>query len=77
MSGKIDVSILTTGLSSSMRKRRTEVAQALKALIKGKGKVTTLNFQKVFTELRESMTELVGSWGEAGATYFGVYSENN
>ncbi|XP_076061551.1 disc proliferation abnormal [Oratosquilla oratoria] len=54
MSGKIDISILTTGLSSAARKRRAEVAQSLKKLIQGKGKVTTLNFQKTFLDLKES-----------------------
>lgn len=54
MSGKIDVSILTTGLSSAARKRRVEVAQSLKKLIQAKGKVATLNFQKIFQELKES-----------------------
>merc|ERR1719381_278368 len=48
LSGKIDVSILTTGLSSAARKRRAEVAQSLKKMIQTKGKVSTLNFQKVF-----------------------------
>lgn len=54
MSGKIDVSILTTGLSSAARKRRAEVAQSLKKLVNTKGKVSTLNFQKVFQELKDT-----------------------
>jgi len=54
MSGKIDVSILTTGLSSAARKRRAEVAQSLKKLVQTKGKVSTLNFQKVFQELKDT-----------------------
>merc|ERR1719309_1109985 len=54
MSGKIDVSILTTGLSSAARKRRVEVAQSLKKLVQAKGKVATLNFQKVFQELKDT-----------------------
>lgn len=54
MSGKIDVTILTTGLSSAARKRRVEVAQSLKKMIQAKGKVATLNFQKVFQELKDS-----------------------
>ena len=53
-SGKIDVSILTTGLSSAARKRRVEVAQSLKKLIQSKGKVATLNFQKVLQELKDN-----------------------
>ncbi|XP_069188391.1 DNA replication licensing factor MCM4 [Procambarus clarkii] len=54
MSGKIDISILTTGMSSAARKRRVEIAQSLKKLIQAKGKVVTLNFQKVFQELKDS-----------------------
>ncbi|XP_066158799.1 DNA replication licensing factor MCM4 [Euwallacea fornicatus] len=54
LSGKIDVGILTTGLSSTARKRRIELAQALKKLIDTKGKVPTLNYQKLFDELKGS-----------------------
>ena len=55
MSGKIDVGILTTGLSSAARKRRLEVSNALKDLIRAKGRgVTTLSFQKTYAELKES-----------------------
>ena len=54
MSGKIDVTILTTGMSSASRKRRLEIAQALKKLIQSKGKVTTLNLQKTHQELKDS-----------------------
>ena len=53
LSGKIDVSILTTGLSSSARKRRTELSAALKRLINAKGKAATLNYQKTLAELKE------------------------
>jgi len=54
LSGKIDVSILTTGLSSAARKRRVEVAQALKKMITSKEKVVTLSYQKTFAEFKES-----------------------
>jgi len=54
MSGKIDVQILTTGLSSAARQRRGEVAAALKKLIQKKGKVTTLQTQKLFSDLKEA-----------------------
>lgn len=54
MSGKIDVGILTTGLSSAGRKRRLELGQALKKLLEGKGKIQTINYQKLLAELRES-----------------------
>ncbi|XP_008550133.1 DNA replication licensing factor MCM4 isoform X1 [Microplitis demolitor] len=55
LSGKIDVSILTTGVSAAARKRRNEVVDALKKLIASKRKVPTLNYQKLFTELKETM----------------------
>lgn len=51
--GKIDISILTTGISGAARKRKAEVTQALKKLIQEKGKVATLKQPKLFEELRE------------------------
>ena len=60
LSGKIDVGILTTGQSAATRKRRVEIAQALKALLQGKGKTATLNMQKIYGELKESC-DLVSS----------------
>ncbi|XP_060524654.1 DNA replication licensing factor MCM4 [Cylas formicarius] len=59
ISGKIDVGILATGLSSTARKRRVELAQALKKLIDEKGKVPTLNYQKLFTELKEQSNVMI------------------
>ncbi|XP_050720890.1 DNA replication licensing factor MCM4-like [Eriocheir sinensis] len=59
LSGKIDISILTTGLSSAARKRRVELAQALRKLIQAKGRVHTLNFQKVFQEMKENSDLMV------------------
>ena len=53
-SGKIDVNILTTGVSSAARKRRADIANAVKKLIKSKEKVATIAQQKLFQELRES-----------------------
>lgn len=51
-SGKIDVSILTTGISSASRKRRGEVALALKKLIQGQKK-PTLSYLQIFSTFRE------------------------
>nr|CAD7431940.1 unnamed protein product [Timema monikensis] len=59
LSGKIDVCILTTGLSSATRKRRLELAQALKKLITSKGQVKTLNYPKIFSELKEGSQVMV------------------
>jgi len=52
LSGKIDVSILTTGQSAASRKRRVEVAQALKKLLQAKGSKATFNMGKTFDELK-------------------------
>lgn len=54
LSGKIDVGILTTGLSSANRKRRMELAAEVKRLIESKGKTPTLNYQKLFSEVKEN-----------------------
>jgi len=54
LTGRIDVSILTTGQSSSGRKRRVEVAAALKALLKKKSKTPTIGYDKLLAEFRSS-----------------------
>ncbi|XP_069675688.1 DNA replication licensing factor MCM4 [Periplaneta americana] len=59
LSGKIDVGILTTGLSSAARKRRAELMQALRKLISSKEKVATLSYQKTFAEFKESSQLMV------------------
>lgn len=51
--GKIDITILTTGISGAARKRRAEITQTLKKCIKDKGKVPTVKYQKLFEEFRE------------------------
>merc|ERR1711981_75240 len=51
--GTIDVSILTTGQSEGIRKRRFAVKNTLKDLINKKGKVNTINYQKTWNELKE------------------------
>lgn len=52
MSGKIDVNILTTGLSANARKKRTEIAASLRKMIESKGKVNTISYQKTFNEFK-------------------------
>merc|ERR1711973_113636 len=59
LTGKIDVTILTTGQSSSGRKRRQMVKNGLKALIEKKGKVQTLNYLKTWNDLKESSDLMV------------------
>merc|ERR1712029_1193284 len=53
LTGRIDVSILTTGQSSSGRKRRAEVASALKEQLK-KYKTATASYDKLFADFRSS-----------------------
>ena len=52
--GTIDVSILTTGQSEGMKKRRMAIKNNLKDLVKRKGKVQTINYQKTWNELKEA-----------------------
>lgn len=54
LSGKIDVGILTTGLSTTARKKRAELVANIKDVLKKKGKVPTVSWNKLFSELRES-----------------------
>nr|XP_020646593.1 DNA replication licensing factor MCM4 [Pogona vitticeps] len=50
--GIVDISILTTGMSATARKRKEELAQALKKLIQSKGKTPALRYQQLFEDLR-------------------------
>ncbi|TRY90224.1 hypothetical protein DNTS_005830 [Danionella cerebrum] len=50
--GIVDISILTTGMSATARKRKEEVALALKKLIQSKGKTPTMKYQQLFDDLR-------------------------
>lgn len=60
LSGKIDVSILTTGQSEGTRKRRQQVKIALKALIeKRPGKAQVLNWLKTWNDLKENSDIMV------------------
>lgn len=55
--GKIDISILTTGISGAARKQRADRARILKEVIRGKGKVVTLQYVKLWDEFREKLIE--------------------
>lgn len=59
LSGKIDVGILTTGLSSEARKKRAELVAIIKTYIKSKGSITTIPYQKMFTDLRDNSQILI------------------
>uniref|UniRef100_A0A8D0FLR7 DNA replication licensing factor MCM4 n=1 Tax=Strix occidentalis caurina TaxID=311401 RepID=A0A8D0FLR7_STROC len=50
--GIVDISILTTGMSTTARKRKEELAQALRKLIQSKGKTPALKYQQLFDDLR-------------------------
>ncbi|KAM6349614.1 MCM4 factor, partial [Podargus strigoides] len=50
--GIVDISILTTGMSATARKRKEELAQALRKLIQSKGKMPALKYQQLFDDLR-------------------------
>ncbi|NXY84059.1 MCM4 factor, partial [Alcedo cyanopectus] len=50
--GIVDISILTTGMSATARKRKEELAQALRKLIQTKGKAPTLKYQQLFDDIR-------------------------
>ncbi|KAH1177252.1 DNA replication licensing factor MCM4 [Mauremys mutica] len=50
--GIVDISILTTGISATARKRKEELAQALKKLIQSKGKTPALKYQQLFDDIR-------------------------
>ncbi|NXQ35819.1 MCM4 factor, partial [Alaudala cheleensis] len=50
--GIVDISILTTGMSATARKRKEELAQALRKLIQSKGKTPSLKYQQLLDDLR-------------------------
>lgn len=54
LSGKIDVGILTTGLSTSARKKRAELVASIKDNLKKKGAIPNIGYQKFFMEIREA-----------------------
>lgn len=54
MSGKIDVGILTTGLSTAARKKQADLVASIKENLKKKGNTPTIPWQKLFTEIKEN-----------------------
>lgn len=59
LSGKIDVSILTTGVSSSARQRQIELTQLLKKIVHNYGQSATLTHQKLMLDLKGSTQMMV------------------
>lgn len=62
-SGKIDISILTTGLSGSHRRRRAEVAAAVKKILLSRScssqEQAQFSYQPIFTQLKENSAIMV------------------
>lgn len=54
LSGKIDVGILTTGLSTAARKKQADLVASIKENLKKKGNTPTVPWQKLFTEIKEN-----------------------
>ncbi|XP_050538543.1 DNA replication licensing factor MCM4 [Daktulosphaira vitifoliae] len=52
LSGKIDVGILTTGLSSAARQRRHDLSDYLAKVISNEAKSTVFNYQKLLNETK-------------------------
>ncbi|XP_023699148.1 DNA replication licensing factor MCM4 [Paramormyrops kingsleyae] len=50
--GFVDIAILTTGMSATARKRKEELALALKKLIQSKGKTPAMKYQQLFDDIR-------------------------
>lgn len=58
-SGKVDVAILTTGLSSGNRKRRAHLKDEVWKLIASKGKVTSLNLKRLLEEMKAQSEAMI------------------
>lgn len=52
LSGKIDVTILTTGVSTTNRHRRVELCNALRKLLDSK-RTQSMSYPKIYSELKE------------------------
>lgn len=53
LSGKIDVGILTTGLSSAARKKRADLIAFIKDILNKKNKTKTIPYQTLFANVKE------------------------
>lgn len=62
LSGKIDVGILTTGLSSAARKKRADLIAFIKDILNKKNKTKTIPYQTLFANVKEQSQ--VVSWRE-------------
>lgn len=66
LSGKIDVGILTTGLSTSERKKRAELVANIKDVLKKKGKVPTVSWNKLYLEMKDNSQIVSIFWSAFG-----------
>lgn len=54
LSGKIDVGILTTGLSATARKKRADLIAFIQDFLKERNKSKTIPYQKFFSDIKEN-----------------------
>lgn len=61
VTGTIDINILTTGVSSSMRKRREEMAASIWAILEQSPRVITFAYLRVLEQLRATSERMVSA----------------
>jgi DNA replication licensing factor MCM4 len=59
LTGMVDLSILTTGVSSLARKKRLELATVIKRALEKRGKQITINSGKLYEEIKETSSWMV------------------
>ncbi|XP_043464971.1 DNA replication licensing factor MCM4 [Leptopilina heterotoma] len=59
ITGRIDINILTTGVSEGERKRQLLLTNAVKKIIEEKDTLRTLSYQKLFAEIRSTSETFV------------------
>lgn len=69
LSGKIDVGILTTGLSATARKKRADLIAFIKDILKKKNKTKTIPYQKFFSDVKEN-SQIVSEKDDRWCSYF-------
>ncbi|EDV29052.1 uncharacterized protein TRIADDRAFT_35366 [Trichoplax adhaerens] len=57
--GTIDISILSTGLSVSDRRRQEQLGKALRKILESKGSKPSLQYQAILDELRQSFDSVI------------------
>ncbi|KAH8873524.1 DNA replication licensing factor mcm4-A [Schistosoma japonicum] len=59
LTGIIDINILTTGISSSVRKRREEIAMAIWSLLEERPRILTFVYSRVLEDLRARSERMI------------------